>query len=427
MIRLTAAAMLAAHIATAHRVAAQAGVRPSRVSAPVERLPVLAFPDPGLDDSAAYEGYQTRLFRDAAGNTVQVYLDGRVGRVVDVLADAENESVAFTARNAAGRPAILRWDAPGATVSRNGSRGAREIRYRLAADGSAVRVGLPLLGSMRVEREFQDRKQQLVPLGGAPYRGAEFDSLITALAQLPPAVQRQHLALLGAPDLATLRARVVPRLTLRAPSRSGGGNYVARVVQPSLDGRDTLTLELRADARTVAVTRAGDSFTLQAPRAVGEMQQVRFTVTVTTTGRTLTPLSRQEIFTPDFLAFVNNARSAAERAGASDSVRLRARVLERQVRGVELLASREKFMAGLPTYATYFGRDQLMTALMMRPIWRDQALEVVIGSVLRALSPEGAVSHEESIGEQATREAAIAYARLIEAETRAARAGARRT
>ena len=26
-------------------------------------------------------------------------------------------------------------------------------------------------------------------------------------------------------------------------------------------------------------------------------------------------------------------------------------------------------MAGLPNFATYFGRDMMMTALMMRPIW----------------------------------------------------------
>lgn len=415
--------MLAVHASAAQPIASAAPV-----TAPREHLPVLAFPEPGLDDSAAYQGYQTRLFRDAADNTVQVYLNGRDGRVVHVLADAENESVGFTARDTADRPAMVQWAARGAHVARVGARGAREISYTLAASGPTVRVGLFLLGSMRVEREFQDRKQQLVPFGGVAYRVAEFDSLITALAQLPPEVERQHLALLGAPDLATLRARLVPRLTLRPPTAGDEGAYVARVVQPSLDGRDTLTLEFRADARTVTITRSGDSFTLHAnPRAAGDTSQVRFTVAVTTTGRTLTPLTRKDIFTPDFLAFVDAARASAARPGASDSVQLRARVLERQVRGVELLASREKFMAGLPTYATYFGRDQLMTALMMRPIWRDQALEVVIGSVLRALSPEGAVSHEESIGAQATREAAIQYARLIEAETRAARAGERRT
>ena len=43
--------------------------------------------------------------------------------------------------------------------------------------------------------------------------------------------------------------------------------------------------------------------------------------------------------------------------------------------------------------------------------------------MLRALSPTGAVSHEESVGEQAVREASLDYARLIDSSVQAARAG----
>ncbi len=385
--------------------------------------PVLAFPEAGLDDSAAYAGYQTRLFRDAASNTVQLYLDGRVGRVVHLLADAENESVGFTARDTAGRPAPLVWAGPGATVSRTprtGRAGSRAFTYDVDARTPTIRLGLFVLNSMRVEREFQDHKQHLAPFGGTPARVAEFDSLLAAIATLPPSVQHDHLALLGARDLATLRARVQPRVTLDPPTASGTRAAVARVVQPSLDGRDTLALEFRADARAVAAELDGDTFVF---RARDPRTPLRLTVTVTTTGRTLSPLTRNEIFTPDFLGFVAAAQRAAAQPGATDSARLQARVLERQVRGVELLASRREFMAGLPTYATYFGRDQLMTALMMQPIWRDASVEVVVGSVLRGLSPEGAVSHEEAVGEQAVREAAVEYARLVELSGRATRAG----
>ena len=38
-------------------------------------LPVLDFPEPGLDDTASYQGYQTRFYRDSKQNTVQVYLE----------------------------------------------------------------------------------------------------------------------------------------------------------------------------------------------------------------------------------------------------------------------------------------------------------------------------------------------------------------
>ena len=87
--------------------------------------------------------------------------------------------------------------------------------------------------------------------------------------------------------------------------------------------------------------------------------------------------------------------------------------MERQVVGVELLVSREKLMAGLPTYATYFGRDMLMTALMMQPIWRHTTLEAVIAATLRKLGPDGGVSHEEAVGDQAVRESAGEYARRV--------------
>src|SRR5216110_944938 len=44
--------------------------------------PYLAFPEPGLDDAAAYEGYDTRVYQDASHNAFQVYLKGNTGRVV---------------------------------------------------------------------------------------------------------------------------------------------------------------------------------------------------------------------------------------------------------------------------------------------------------------------------------------------------------
>ncbi|MEO5817702.1 MAG: hypothetical protein ABIT20_20705, partial [Gemmatimonadaceae bacterium] len=70
----------------------------AQLMAPTATQPVLAFPERGLDDSAAYQGYKTRIFRDAAGNSLQVYLDARGQRVVHLWADAGDESLGFTAR-----------------------------------------------------------------------------------------------------------------------------------------------------------------------------------------------------------------------------------------------------------------------------------------------------------------------------------------
>ncbi|MFL5607423.1 MAG: hypothetical protein ACJ8AD_13320 [Gemmatimonadaceae bacterium] len=387
----------------------------AQLSVPARQVvPVLAFPEPGLDDSAAYQGYRTRFFRDAAGNTVQVYLDAREGRVVHLLADADDESVGFSARDAMGRPVPLHWNGAGALVSRSGR--SRTVEHRLMGDGPQLNLGWFLLGSMRVERDFQYDKRHRAPFASPPFSLPEIERLLAALERLDAPARRRQLALLGAPDVAQLRARSRPTVV----TRQGDSTWMTRVVQPSLDGRDTLTLEIRADPRRVAAVRSGDSLVLRARFRTG----VPFDVRVTTTGTALTPLARTEIFSPEFLRFLASAHAAA-RGSTTSPAALRARWLERQVRGTELLSSREKLMAGLPNYATYFGRDMLLTALMMRPIWRSEMSEFAIASALRKLGPQGDVSHEEAMGGQAVREGAAEYATLMDARQAAVREGNR--
>src|SRR5450432_311962 len=178
-------------------------------------------------------------------------------------------------------------------------------------------------------------------------------------------------------------------------------------------------MELRTDPQRVTVVLGGDSVSLRARSG----RQIPFAVRITTSGAALTPLTRTQIFNARFLEFLNASRAAGAKAGAPRLTALRARRLERQVRGLELLASKEKLMAGLPTYATYFGRDMLMTALMMRPVWRDEMSEFVIASALRKLSPDGQVSHEEALGGQAVREAASEYVRLVDSSLSVRRQG----
>lgn len=383
----------------------------AQLAAPSRQVaPVLSFPEAGLDDSAAYQGYQTRFHRDAAGNTVQIYLDGREGRVVALLADAENASLGFSARDAQGGPAALRWGGSGAVVSRAGR--TRSLEFQLGADVPSLHLGWFLLGSMRVERDFQYEKRHRAPFDAQAFVIPEIERMLDALARLPAADRRRHIAPLGARDVDGVRARTRPTIT----TRSSATSWSTHIIQPSLDGRDTLLLELRTDPRRVTAVRAGDSLSLRGRAGAS----ITFTVRVSTTGRALTPLTRREIFNPAFLAFLDSARAAGASASAGDSATRRARWLERQVRGFELLASREKLMAGLPNYATYFGRDMLLTALMMRPVWRDDMSEFAIASALRKLSPAGQVSHEEAMGGQAVREAAAEYAVLVDSHFRAA-------
>ena len=362
----------------------------AQLAAPLQRHAVLALPERGVDDPAAYQGYATRFFRDAAGNTVQIYMDERSGRLVHLLANADNESAALTIRGATSQPRLT-WGSGEAVVRDAG--GFRTLSHRVVAHASHVHIGWFLLGSMRVERDFQYWKRHVTPFASPAFMLTEHERLLEAMGRLPAAARRRHLQATNASSVAALRARLSPRVTVHATAAS----WRARISQLSLDGRDSITLEVAVDPRRVAATRVGDSLSLRARTG----DSVALSVTVGSSARALAPLTRAEIFTPAFLEFLRGAR---------DSLPL----LERQVRGVELLASREKLMAGLPAYATYFGRDMLVSALMMQPIWRPEVPEFVIASVLRRLSPAGEVSHEEALGGQAVREAAAEYASLVE-------------
>ena len=203
----------------------------------------------------------------------------------------------------------------------------------------------------------------------------------------------EQLSLLRASSVAELRSRLTPSIT----SRSSGSSWTVRITRPALDGKSHLSLELFGTPRDASARVIGRTVTIRARTG----RVVHLAIRVTTDGTALTPLARDEIFSPGFLSFLTSTKS--------DDSAGRARRLEREVRSVELLSSNEKLMAGLPNYATYFGRDGMMTALMMRSIWTPVMSERVIASVLGKLAPTGDVSHEEALGEQAIREHADEY------------------
>src|SRR5256885_3009541 len=132
--------------------------------------PYLAFPEPGLDDPAAYEGYATRVYQDASHNAFQVYLKGNTGRVVNLWADAANESVGFTVRDSSGRPAELAWGSSGAVVARSAQ--TRSVSYALELP-SAGRVSPFLLRSLRgggdLQRSGEGRVGKKGGIRGGPY------------------------------------------------------------------------------------------------------------------------------------------------------------------------------------------------------------------------------------------------------------------
>ena len=328
-----------------------------------EASPVLQFPTPGLDDSAAYEGYTARLYRDSRRNSVEIYIEGKTGRVVHLWADGLNESIGFTVRDSGETNAAVAFGAGPATVWSKGGR--RGLRYSLTVQGGrsrAVAIGQFLLGSMRIERDFGYAGRVHDSIDAPPFVPPEFTALARRLGGAYP-------------------SRLVPLLSLTHT----GSRWRAQAYQPSLDAKNHMWLTISGDSKQSRAQLSGRVLTIRARGA----EPVELLVEIATDGPALDPLDRKQIFSDAFRHFADSANSPR---------------LEREVRGFELLSSRQKLMAGLPTYATYFGRDMLMTALLSEPVWSDTMPEFVMGAALLKLAPDGEVSHEEALGGQAIRE-----------------------
>lgn len=368
-----------------------------------EAFPVLEFPEEGMDDPEAYGGYSTRFYKDSEGNAVQVYIRRSTGRVVHLWANASNESAGFTARDAAGKPAVLQWGHPRAKLSSHGPR--RALEYELRSESPSLHIGLILLGSMRVERDFQYARRDSLPLDSDPYLVVELLDLIANLERLPERERTRHLAVLNASSVDDLRARLRPQVTLGTRSSVSS----VRVEHSTFDSRHRLAIELTADPIDVALEVSGEVITLESVTGRPFVLHVK----VETDSPALSQLKPGEIFTDEFLKFLDESRAEGERQGERSKEWARYRWLDRQVRAIQLVSYKEKLMAGLPNFATYFGRDMMMSALMMEEIWTPSMLEHVITGVIRKLSPTGEVSHEEALGGQAIRENAAEYNRSI--------------
>ncbi|KAJ5246512.1 hypothetical protein N7468_001495 [Penicillium chermesinum] len=77
-----------------------------------------------------------------------------------------------------------------------------------------------------------------------------------------------------------------------------------------------------------------------------------------------------------------------------------------QTTALSFLSYSEKLLAGAWRFLTYFGRDSMISALLLEPVLRTgngTAMEAVLGAVLERVNrTDGSVCHEETIGDYAT-------------------------
>ena len=77
-----------------------------------------------------------------------------------------------------------------------------------------------------------------------------------------------------------------------------------------------------------------------------------------------------------------------------------------QATSLAFLSYTEKLLAGAWRFLTYFGRDSMISALLLEPVLSQgngSAIEAVIGAVLERLNKtDGSACHEETIGDYAT-------------------------
>ncbi|KAI1535309.1 hypothetical protein PtrCC142_003416 [Pyrenophora tritici-repentis] len=71
-----------------------------------------------------------------------------------------------------------------------------------------------------------------------------------------------------------------------------------------------------------------------------------------------------------------------------------------QTTSLSFLSYSDKLLAGTWRFLTYFGRDSMLTLLLMQPVLSEASIEAVIGAVVERINrTDGTVCHEEVLGD----------------------------
>jgi len=314
------------------------------------------------------------LLRDQTTQAHVLATSGESPRLVVAFPRA-NEGAALWAKPVAGRRAELEVIGGVSSVQRGAQQG---VRFRLRSS-TGLRLERVLLGSVRTIRTFH-HEQSLKHYNDVIDRAAK------QLALLPPGVRKRAAGLTSE----VLRSRARGQLTA-----SAGKPLRITARRTSLDGRHTLQLSITA--AVASLVQEGTALRL-IPDKDGPLE---LQVEMMTVRPPLTPLSLSRLLRPQVLRRLSRDDLPQSTAAA--------------LRSLRFLSSGSKLLAGSWRFNTYFGRDTMMSLILLAPVLQPDALEVGLQSVLDRLSPEGRVAHEESVGDQAALERLQLFAEEAEA------------
>lgn len=126
--------------------------------------------------------------------------------------------------------------------------------------------------------------------------------------------------------------------------------------------------------------------------STNDSSPLRFNVSTSVDYKPLTPYKENELL---------DKTTAAYRENLAKTDPAKKQRFDRALKALSFLSYKEKFLAGSWRFLTYFGRDTMMSLMLLKDSVTPQVYESSMQSVLDRLSDRGDVAHEEDIGSQA--------------------------
>jgi hypothetical protein len=154
----------------------------------------------------------------------------------------------------------------------------------------------------------------------------------------------------------------------------------------SLDGKNNYYLDILPINGT-EFSHAGRTLTFTSQEG-----NVTFEVRASVDYLRLTPYDDYEIL---------NDKTSKYRGKLAKHDPVKSKRFEEALKALGFLSYREKFLAGSWRFLTYFGRDTMMSLMLLYDSVKREFYEAGMQSIIDRMAPDGAVAHEEDIGGQA--------------------------